>query len=153
MTLRELKRLTAIWQERLKLLDWDIKARWAKPNEEDMEDRYGLSIIHAETRRAEIILMNPDDYSEEDKQDKTKDIEVFLVHELIHPAFSPFDTEDGTALAIVEENLVSLFSRLLIAIDRRDDEITGRKLSRKASFKPSKKKEDIAVAEETSKTV
>lgn len=136
MTLSQLKKLTAIWVERLKLLDWDIAVRWSTA--EETENGYGFCHYHHETKEATIIITDPKFYSEEDQKDKTKDPEVFIVHELSHLYTMPFGTKVGSIEAIAEENIVNLYSRLLIAVDRRDDEITGRKLSRKASFKVRK---------------
>lgn len=134
MTLTDLKRLIAIWQERLNLLDWTIRARWCTP--EEAEEDYGFCKAQAETKEAEIALTHPKYYSEEDKARKVVDPEVFIVHELAHIPMAVFKTEEGSAEEIAEENIVNLFSRLLVALDRRDDSITGRKLSRRASLKP-----------------
>lgn len=136
MDLTALKRLTAIWQERLKLLDWDVKVRWATP--EEVTGSYGLCNYEHETKEVEIVITHPKDYSDEDKADRTKDPEVFIVHELSHLHLLPFDAKSGSLQETVEENVVNLFSRLLVAVDRRDDEITGRKLSKRASLKVKK---------------
>ena len=136
MKLPELKRMVAIWTERLSLNDWILKVRFATPEEE--ENGWGFCLSNAHTKEAEIVLVNPAQYAEEDTKDVTKDIEVFIVHELSHLHFVNFATEEGSALETLEENIVSMFSRLLIAIDRRDESVIGRKLSKRATLNPKK---------------
>lgn len=135
-TLRHLKRIIDIWVERLRLTDWHIKIRWAKPDEIETGDDFNFGICNSEItdRSAELIITHPRHYAEEDRADKKRDIEVFIIHELSHLHFAVFATEPGSALEHAEENIVNLYSRLLVAIDRRDDEITGRKFSKRASL-------------------
>ena len=136
MKLSDLKRLTAIWQERLKLLDWDVAVRWATKDEVKTGEDWAWAEFHAHEKRGEIVLTHPDLWTD-DVDRKSRDLEVYVVHELSHLHFSPFNTEEGSAEETIEENIVNLYSRLLIAIDRRNDEITGRKFSKRASLAPA----------------
>lgn len=135
MKLTDLKRLTQKWQERLKLLDWDITVRWARDDESI--DSYGTCAVNPERKEAELALQHPDKWTSEDKADPTSDFEIFVVHELSHCHFSPFQTKKGTAEHVAEENIVTLYARWLIALERKDETLIGRKLSNRAAFNPT----------------
>lgn len=161
MKLADLKRLTKIWQERLKLLDWDVKVRWLTKEEITTDPRWGWAEFKAFEKNGVIALANPADYDllkdVESHQAQTRDVEVFIIHELSHLHFAPFATGEGTAEEIAEENIVNLYSRLLIAIDRRNDEITGRKFSKRASLnlkqEKTKKEAKIVTTEEVQERI
>jgi len=138
MKLTELKRMVTIWAERLQVQDWTLKVRFARPDE--VESGWGFCYPNAHTREAEIVIVNPADYAEEDRKDATKDVEVFAVHELSHLHFAPFATQEGSALETLEETIISTISRLLVAIDRKDEAVLGRRLSKRAALNPPKTK-------------
>lgn len=155
MKLQQLKRLTQVWQERLKLLDWDITVCWATVEQVEHEQKWAWVDFWRDEKRAKLTFTRPEHYGfVPEEQKRSADPEVFIIHELMHLHFTPFNTENGSAEDMAEENIVNLVSRLLIAIDRKEDEITGRKLSRKASFNPpsrerKKKEEKVEVLQTT----
>jgi hypothetical protein len=131
--LAELKRLVDVWQQRLALRDWNITIRWAKDDED--EGYYAEVSPHNHTKEAEIVFARPGTH-----QGTVMDPEVLVVHELLHLHFAPFKTPIGSALEDVEENIVNLCARMMVALDRRDEKLIGRKLSKRASIKPKENK-------------
>lgn len=108
MTLATLRRLTKLWQKRLKLQDWKLDVRFAA----DMADTSaGECWWHPDNRTAEIHILPP--HIIED------DIEETLVHELLHVLYEghAWNTEDS--LSVHQERahnqaaaaLVSAYSR------------------------------------------
>ncbi len=137
MTLKQLRSLGLKWQERLRLLDWDVKYRFAKKGECD--EAWGLTERDWHSKTATIIMVSPDNpYWGTD--DHPRDFETILVHELLHIHMAPFAFEVGSPSHTTEENIVNQVSRLLVALERQDESVCngGRPLSRRAAIrKPS----------------
>lgn len=131
MTLTQLKTLVAKWQERLRLEDWNIKVRWATPEEVAAGDWNGVCWPYVTTKEAEIAIINPISAL----SDEGRDTEYLVVHELLHLHHAPFQTKEGSMGELAEENIVHSIAILLLALDRNDETILGRKLSRRASLK------------------
>src|ERR1700748_2446066 len=132
MTLKDLKRLKDKWAARLRLNDWDIVIRWADfTNEEDAESAktcHAWAITLSHSRSAEIVVVHPDNNAHTEIVPRREhDIEVIIVHELLHLPFSPLGTVEGTSEEVIEENLVDVMARLLVALDRGEERLVGRK--------------------------
>jgi len=85
---QELQDLCREWQQRLRLEDWDVSARFAR-----MTDKVeGFADISASSsnRVARILLRNSDDIPS--NWLGVTDLEVTLVHELLHLPASGFDS-------------------------------------------------------------
>lgn len=136
MTLEQLRSLCLKWQERLRLLDWDIKVRWARKDEEERVWGEVEKDVHAKT--ATIAMVSPK-HPDWGKSDHPRDIETILVHELLHLHTAPFEFKLGSPHHTTEENLVNQIARLLVALDRRDESVMngGRPLSRRARITPN----------------
>lgn len=119
MTTKELRRLCKKWQSRLRLNDWSIWIRFA--NRGEHPDAWGLMFPQSTTKEATIIIQNPRWYKNTDPDYYQADVEVTIVHELCHIYFVPFKTKPGSHLDVVEEQIVSALSQLLVALDRRDE--------------------------------
>ena len=132
MTLAKANSLVIKWAERLRLLDWTITVRFAEPDEN--ENCYGTVTPQPHAKTAEIVLSPLEWYSDQELQDLNCDVEVTIVHEMLHLHFVMFQTKEKSALEIVEENIISITSALLVALDRKDNKITGRRLSKLASL-------------------
>lgn len=74
MTLANLRRLTKLWQKRLKLQDWKIVARFTSSIAS--ENAAGMADWHPDNRTAQVDILPPHLI--------TDDIEETLVHELLH---------------------------------------------------------------------
>ena len=96
-TQEELDAAIALWQKRLRLQDWDIKAEIKRGR--DMRHDYpvsGLNTITVCAKLAHIRLLDPLDY---DCETEPQDHERTLVHELIHmhlqPLLNQVEAEDS----------------------------------------------------------
>lgn len=124
MTISDLEVLVHKWQERMRLLDWDIAVTFA--TKEETETFNGLCIPFLHSRTAEITIANED----ADDGRTLTDVEITVVHELLHIYFAPFKTECGTLAETAEEQAINALSHLLVALDkRRGDLISLRPLS------------------------
>lgn len=136
MTTPELRRLTRKWQERLRLLDWDIKVRFATKDE--AEDIWGIAYPANTTKEAVIHIANPRWFKDLGPDCYQADAEVTVVHELLHLHFAPLNHRTGSFKEMVEENIVSHLAQLLVALDRRDELVLNpqnpRMLSKVARF-------------------
>jgi hypothetical protein len=74
----DLEELLADWQTRLRLLDWDISCEWATHYNVEAFGRTKTSLAN---RTALIDLVPPDQI---DDEGILNDLEVTLVHELLH---------------------------------------------------------------------
>jgi len=139
MTTPELRRLTRKWQERLRLNDWDIKARFATKDE--AKATWGLCTPTPNTKTAQIHIANPRWFKESDKEIEGYlwDPEVTIVHELLHIHFAALNHAKGSHKEVIEEQIVSCIAQLLVALDRRDELVltpnNPKPLSKVASFK------------------
>jgi hypothetical protein len=136
VTLQQLRKLSSKWQTRLRLLDWDIYVRWAFKQEN--EDVWGICYPSNTTKEAVIIMQNPRLYKELDPDYYQADVEVTLVHEILHLHFAPFNNPSGSHMEMIEEIIVSHLAQLLVALDRRDESVLNpqnpRRLSKVAGF-------------------
>lgn len=131
MKIAELRRLTRKWQERMRLMDWDIRVRFARKDEE--AEHWGFVEKHVHEKTATLVLTNPDSPSWKEYENP-RDPEEVIVHELGHLHFASFEHEYPSHQANLEENIVNVYARLLVALDRNDEGIMngGRPLSKTA---------------------
>lgn len=109
MTLATLRRITKLWQKRLKLQDWKINVRFNASIAS--ENAAGMADWHPDNRTAEIDILPPHLIAD--------DIEETLVHELLHVLYEghTWYTEDlrsahqERALNQTTAALVSAYSR------------------------------------------
>ena len=136
MTNRELQRLANKWLVRLRLSDWDVFIRFAKKGED--EDCWGICFPSPTTREALIVIQNPCYFTEPHPDHYNADVEVTLLHEILHIHFAPFNHINNSMKGRVEEVIVSHLSQLLVALDRGDETLINpaapRRLSRVARF-------------------
>lgn len=117
---RKLTALKKEWQAKLRLMDWRIKIRFTDLKElEDwtgIPDAIGACRHHAETKSAEIIVLDPK-YFGDDATDRTADVENTVVHELLHCHFAPLRTDEPANRLIVEQ-IIELVSEVVLAEKR-----------------------------------
>lgn len=132
MTLAKARRIARKWQERMRLVDWDVKVQWADKKDEADHWGYVSKDLHAKT--ATIYICHP---RNKDWQNADRDIETIIVHELGHLYCAPFDFKLASKNHVAEEVFVNHVARLLVALDRRDESIMngGHPLSRIAAIK------------------
>lgn len=118
MTNKNLEKLVQYWQPRLKLKDWDFTIRFTVDDaemEEVLKSGYGKTNYSYMSKKASILI-KPYDKIDANAL-SCKDIEVTVVHELLHMLFMPIDENktdtpsrdavehivETTALALVSE--------------------------------------------------
>jgi hypothetical protein len=122
-----LTKLLKKWQPRLRLEDWNITIRWAtaKESEEDWDAKCDPDVAY---KSARIVV------TKWDEKDKDYDAEYLVLHEILHLPMTPFAIATGSLQETSEENLVHILASLLIALDRGDPSVLGRKLPKVAAI-------------------
>ena len=112
MTQSQLNKLVFKWQKKLRLQDWNIdtsmvnKCRGA-----------GSTFLSKRYKEARVSILNPDQW--EDSWLGSRDIEVTLVHELLHLHAIPFDDfKEGSPKNLALETMIELIAIALVNADR-----------------------------------
>ena len=132
--------LLTFWKNELPLKDWDIQVsirRYA-----DMEGNHGLVNVTEVKRCAFIRLLDPREADPDEMQ--PYDIEVALVHELLHVCFAPFMRADISEHEdVTQEQSIHAMSLALVAMRRKFDAgpPSGRRRKTRPSLVPQKLKE------------
>lgn len=120
MTEAELQALTDDWRIRLRLQDWDIRARFGK-----RRDVPGNAVGECEWRRhprqALITVVRPEEIGESVFTDLfPEDIEETVVHELLHIYWVPFSKiiENGSHEDAAMEQAINALAACLVALKR-----------------------------------
>jgi len=89
-TPEELERLGRKWQEILRLQDWDVEFSFARQS--DIDDADARCFPHLSRKEAKIKILDPLDFHGErlEGAGSPQNIEMLVVHELIHLHFEPF---------------------------------------------------------------
>jgi hypothetical protein len=134
VTKAKLHQLLSKWAPRLRLDDWNITIRFATTEEVHDDDRgwSALCTPYETLKEAEIVIVQSR-YLTDDA-----DSEVLVVHELLHLHMVPFRTKSGSLLEVAEENLVHALSTLLVALDRQEESVLGKRLPRSSSIQGRK---------------
>lgn len=98
------------WQKRLRLLDWDIEFRYAKPSELPHATDMGCVTLAVQHRDAKILLLAQSKRGKTDQR-----IEHTIVHELIHVMLEPLivNCDFGKDGNILDEQVVNALSNAL----------------------------------------
>ena len=91
----QLKTLCKEWQERLRLQAWDVKTGIYRERNFCGPERQGENEYNLATGTSLIRILDPADYPESKFK---QDMEVTLVHELLHLVFAPFEPDDDKEL-------------------------------------------------------
>ena len=114
-TQKELEDSLAEWQKRLRLDAWDVRIGIYRERSFDGGGRSGEISYSIESGKAVIKLLDPVDYPDEDFP---QDMEVTLVHELLHLKFAAFTPQDDTLEHRLFEQTVESMAHLLFALKR-----------------------------------
>ena len=108
-----LDELIPVWQERLRLQDWDVVGYVKRRNDMPMgyEDCDGCCFANPHHKQATIHIRAEEDH--EDKDFKY-DLEAILVHELLEIHLCPIYVEEDPLMLMVKEQAVDLLSRAFI---------------------------------------
>jgi|APSaa5957512622_1039677.scaffolds.fasta_scaffold13869_3 hypothetical protein len=102
------------WQERLRVQDWDVTLRVLRYHEMG-EGLLGQCFRNDASRTAEIRLLALEDVSGS-VTPPGRDLEVTLVHELLHVLFH--GASDETENRIAFEQAIDATARALVELDR-----------------------------------
>ena len=117
VTLTELVTLCHQWQEKLGLSHWQIAVSLCSANEMKLQDVQATSEISPMTECALISILRPEDYPESPFE---QDIEVSLVHELLHIHMKYIAEPDENSLENVHlEAFIERIARLLVKLQRK----------------------------------
>lgn len=120
MTLEELKASCMVWQERLRLQDWEIRLFISRHTLMD-PDTSGNCRVIPRLKIADIHLIDPVD--SECMVGSTYDMEKTLVHELLHALYWDCSPPEENAFAtMVLEQAIEFTAMALVAAYRKDDE-------------------------------
>ena len=115
----ELQALCAVWQERLRLQDWDVTVSLKRHREMSLRDSHACCEWQLLKRRALIQIEAPEDALQaNDWAHSATDHELSLVHELLHLHFAPFSAKTGTAKDTAQELAIHRISLALVAAYR-----------------------------------
>lgn len=118
ITESELCRLCAQWQERLKLQHWTIAVGIFSLESFERAEAQGEIQFSIDTGRALIKILDPEKYPESPFK---QDMEISLVHELLHLMFAPFTPKEGTLQHSFMENSIENLAQILVASKRKEE--------------------------------
>lgn len=107
------------WQKILRLQDWIITVHIRRERDFTLSDSNAEIITTLPKRMATIHILDPIDYPPD--QSEPQDMELSLVHELLHIHLFTFfaDREDEMRI-VAEEQAIEAISRGLIALARKE---------------------------------
>lgn len=118
MTEEEARERCAYWQRVLRLQDWEIEVNVARAYHMRLD---GLAECHwqIKKRMAVINLQDPIDFDPGWLGDR--DMELSLVHELLHLHLAPWSPQEGTEDDVFEEQAIHAMSKAFVELERRDE--------------------------------
>lgn len=106
-------RLLKKWQEILRLQDWDIYLKIGRFHE--VHNEALAHCRHSTTKNsAEIMLRAPQDLRPTESWPGDNDVELTIVHELLHIKFAPLSIPDR--LEVEQEQIVESLARTLVRL-------------------------------------
>ena len=114
MNNEQLAALCADWQRRLRLQDWDVTVLMVPVGDMDSCSHCGNIKYYLNTKEAKVSLLDPAHYCGLGKYD----IEVTLVHELLHCHFAPFAARDGSSKDSAQEQAIDAIAKALVGAVR-----------------------------------
>lgn len=103
----QLKQKCAEWQKILRLQDWIVDVKICRERDMKLNDCYAECELNLKKKMAHIRILDPIDFPPDDEQD----MELSLVHELLHLHFSPLsvdgkDIEEEQAIEAISQGLL-----------------------------------------------
>lgn len=115
LTEDELRQLCAEYQRILRLGDWKVRVKVGRPGPGHEND--GASVTYDTTARiAEILVTSPEYYSTAALT--PQDMEVDLVHELVHLYFVPLGKPSEDTAAILFEAAIDSIAEAIVSLRR-----------------------------------
>ena len=118
----ELKKLCAEWQDRLRLQAWDIDASICRASEFVLPNCCGENEWNHQNNKSEIRILDHVDFP---KIKFPQDMEVALVHELLHLCFESFEPKNKESLRFdLMERTIERLANVLVELKRGRDNDT-----------------------------
>lgn len=118
LTQRQLDKRLPVWQRRLRLQDWTIRAtlspRWSKGS----GTTFGQCWADYKNKQAEIKILRPEDYDQE-LNIVAYDAEQTLIHELIHVQYAEHEDTMTSKQGVKYEQAVEQMATALVNMFRR----------------------------------
>lgn len=115
LTIQELEEACAYWQNRLRLNSWDISIGICRQSDFNNKDAQGEVDYEIAAGTAIIRILDSLDFPD---SPFNQDMEVTLVHELLHLHFSAFEPEDGTLASTLMERTIERLAKTLVGLKR-----------------------------------
>ncbi|MCY9513310.1 hypothetical protein [Paenibacillus apiarius] len=112
----DLRARCADWQKTLRLQDWIVVVGISRARDMQLDNCCGVCEWSLPKRMANIRILDPTDYPADSME--PQDMELTLVHELLHLHFAPMSTEDNT---VPEEQAIEAISRGLVELKRKSE--------------------------------
>lgn len=112
----ELKKLCSFWQNQLKLNNWRIIV--GIKNLTEFNNKQSLSEIEfvSALNKAVIKILDPSDYPQSPFE---QDMEISLVHELLHLHFALFEPKSDASLEfLIMESTIEQLANILVEMKR-----------------------------------
>lgn len=112
----ELKKLCSFWQNQLKLNNWRIIV--GIKNLTEFNNKQSLSEIEfvSALNKAVIKILDPSDYPQSPFE---QDMEISLVHELLHLHFALFEPKSDNSLEfLIMESTIEQLANILVEMKR-----------------------------------
>lgn len=113
LTKRGIARKLAEWKQELGI-EWDIEVRVVRADK--LKGNHGLVRMTEEKRMALILLLDPVDAPVDEM--RPYDMEITLVHELVHVMLAPFNGKPHDHKDIVSEQCVHSVSSAMVRMRR-----------------------------------
>lgn len=117
MNQEELEACLSKWQKILRLQDWNVHVEVKRERDMEMEGRCAELSCQEPTRHAWIVIRDPTDYP--DTAAEPQDMEMSIVHELLHIYTRPFDLPGQGPKHIAEEWLIEAVCHALVRLSRQ----------------------------------
>lgn len=118
LTEDELSELCVKWQNLLRLSHWAIGIRICRRNEMPLQEAQATNHISLTTEQALISILDSKDYPE---SIFSQDMEVSLVHELLHIPLKYFTDPEQSSLEYIHmEAFIEGMARLLVSMSRKE---------------------------------
>ena len=117
LSLVQLRERCGFWQPRLGVADWAFTIQLAHAHEFSDQRVTANCTFNLETRRAAIKILHASEHL--DDALAPLDMEVSLVHEMLHPLFGPFDLTKSNSLEdTMLEQAITCLSTALVELSR-----------------------------------
>ena len=111
----ELKKLCQEWQKKLHLQAWDIVVEICRKSEFELTDVVGENHWDLRVCKSYIRILDPIDYK---SSSWPYDMEVCLVHELLHLHFMLFEPKEDGLEHDHMESVIERFANVLVELKR-----------------------------------